>query len=69
MSRRNSKNSPTRLVIFKGRSMGKTGYFMTSIVPGLDAKRAFFPVTDRANAVASVNFRQDHADRAASAGF
>ena len=69
MSRRNSKTSPTRLVISKGRSMGKTGYFMTSVVPGLDPKRAFFPVAGRANNVASVNFRQDHADRASSAGF
>lgn len=69
MSRRNSKPSPTRLVISRGRSMGRAGYFMTSIVPGLDPKRGFFPVTGRANSIASVQFRAEHADRAASVGF
>ena len=67
--RRNSKLSPTRLVIARGRSMGKPGYFMTSVVPGLDPKRGFFPVTGRANSIASVQFRAEHADRAASVGF
>lgn len=67
--RRNSKPSPTRLVIARGRSMGKTGFFMTSVVPGLDPKRGFFPATGRQNMVASVQFRAEHADRAASVGF
>lgn len=57
----------SRLVEARGRSCGKMGHFVTSIVQGEKPQHAFFPCGGRDTSVKHARFVEDHHLRASAA--
>lgn len=61
--RKSNTIGSSRLIERRGKSCGRVGYFLTSIVPGQETRRGFFTNESVQQERAAVAFRAEHRDR------